>query len=177
MIGLLKWGGQAVVYVGMALWLGYFANMPVYTHHDPGLALIKLSVLHSAQRKSECRKRTKEELEAMNPNMRKPYDCPRERLPIHLELLLDGNKVYDEILQPAGLWKGSQTRAYKRLEASPGEHELLVRMVDSDRREGYDYQAAARVRLDAGRIFVVDFRADSGGFILRGPVIETLSEG
>ena len=54
MIGLLKWGGQAVVYVGMALWLGYFANMPVYTHHDPGLALIKLSVLAPVMRETPC---------------------------------------------------------------------------------------------------------------------------
>lgn len=174
--GIFKWGGQAVVYAGMALWLGYFANMPVYTHLDPELALIKLSVLHSAQRKGECRKRTQEELDALNPNMRKPYDCPRERLPIHIELLLDGKVVYDEVLQPAGLSKGSQTRAYRRIPATPGEHELTVRMVDSARTDGYDYSAAARVRLDAGHIFVVDFRAEDGGFLLHGPVIETLPE-
>lgn len=177
MTGLFKWGGQAVIYGGIALWLGYFANMPVYTHLDPELALIKLSVIHSAQRKGECRKRTQEELEALNPNMRKPYDCPRERLPIHLELLLDGKLIYDEVLQPAGLSKGSQTRAYQRLPATAGEHELVVRMVDSTRTEGYDYMAAAKIRLSAGEIFVVDFRAETGGFILRGPVIETLSEG
>lgn len=177
MITLFKWGGQAVIYAGMALWLGYFANMPVYTHLDPELALIKLSVIHSANRKGECRKRTKEELDALNPNMRKPYDCPRERLPIHIELLLDGEQVYDEILQPAGLSKGSQTRAYQRLPAMAGEHELVVRMVDSARTEGYDYMKAAKIRLSAGEIFVVDFRVESGGFILRGPVIENLSEG
>lgn len=177
MIGLLRWGGQAVIYVGMALWLGYFANMPVYTHLDPELALIKLSVIHSAKRKSECRKRTQEELDAMNPNMRKPYDCPRERLPIHIELLLDGELIYDEVLQAAGLSKGSQTRAYQRIPAASGEHDLVVRMVDSARTEGYDYMKAAKIRLSAGVIFVVDFRAESGGFLLRGPVIENLSEG
>jgi len=177
MIGLLRWGGQAVIYAGMALWLGYFANMPVYTHLDPELALIKLSVIHSAQRKGECRKRTQEELDAMNPNMRKPYDCPRERLPIHIELLLDGELVYDEVLQAAGLSKGSQTRAYQRIPAASGEHDLVVRMVDSARTEGYDYMKAAKIRLSAGVIFVVDFRAEFGGFLLRGPVIENLSEG
>ena len=177
MIGILKWGGQAVIYAGMALWLGYFANRPVYTHLDPDQALIKLSILHSAQRKGECRRRTKEELEALNPNMRKPLDCPRERLPIHLEVLLDGDLIYDEILQPAGLSKGSQTRAYQRLPAQPGVHELIVRMVDSARTEGYDYRVAAKIRLEAGLIFVIDFRAETGGFILRGPVIEELSEG
>lgn len=177
MIELLKWGGQAVIYAGIALWLGYFANMPVYTHLDPELALIKLSVIHSAQRKGKCRKRTQEELEALNPNMRKPYDCPRERLPIHIELLLDGELIYDEVLQAAGLAKGSQARAYQRIPAASGEHDLVVRMVDSARTEGYDYMKAAKIRLSAGVIFVVDFRAEAGGFLLRGPVIENLSEG
>ena len=177
MIRILKWGGQAVVYVGMALWLGYFANMPVYTHLDPELALIKLSVIHSANRKEACRKRTEEELAALNPNMRKPFDCPRERLPIHIELLLDGEIIYAQTLQAAGLSKGSQTRAYQRLPAVTGEHELVVRMVDSARTEGYDYMKAARINLSAGVIFVVDFRAETGGFMFHGPVIENLSEG
>ena len=92
-------------------------------------------------------------------------------------MLLDGELIYDETLQAAGLSKGSQTRAYKRLPASTGEHELVVRMVDSARTEGYDYIKAAKIKLSAGEIFVVDFRAESGGFILRGPVIENLSEG
>jgi hypothetical protein len=174
---ILKWAGQVAVYAGMALWLGYFANKPVYTHVDPDLALIKLSVIHTAQRKGECRRRTREELEALNPNMRKPLDCPRERLPTRLEVLLDGDSIYDETIQPAGLSRGSQTRVYQRLPAPPGEHELEVRMVDSNRTEGYDYTVSARIRLSSGKIFVIDFRADSGGFILRGPVIGNVTRG
>jgi len=50
-------------------------------------------------------------------------------------------------------------------------------MVDSARTEGYDYMKAAKIRRAAGVIFVVDFRAEFGGFLLRGPVIENLSEG
>jgi hypothetical protein len=176
MTELFRWGGQAVIYAGMALWLGYFANMPVYTHLDPALAVIKLSVVHSAQRKNECRKRTEEELEAMNPNMRKPYDCPRERLPIRLELLLDGTVVYGETLQPAGLSRGSQTRAYKRLATTAGQHELVVRMVDSARTEGYDYSRAAQVKLVPGENFVIDFRAETGGFRFIGLAVEYLPE-
>ncbi|MCK4869255.1 MAG: hypothetical protein KAT39_14475 [Alphaproteobacteria bacterium] len=176
MSGIVKWGGQTVIYAGMALWLGYFANMPVYTHLDPKLAVIKLSVVHSAQRKYECRKRTQEELEAMNPNMRKPLDCPRERLPIHLELLLDGVVVYDEMLQPAGLSRGSQARAYKRLPTTAGQHEIVVRMVDSARTEGYDYSRAAQIILSPGENFVIDFRADSGGFEFIGLAVDYLPE-
>lgn len=165
MIAIVRWAAQAVIYAGMALWLGYFANQPVYTHLAPDLALIKLSVIHSAQRKGECRRRTREELEALAPNMRTPFDCPRERLPIHIEVLLDGSKIYDRTLQPAGLFHGSQTRAYERLPAAAGEHHLLVRMVDSDRTEGYDYEKERTVTLRPGENFVIDFRAEMGGFL------------
>jgi hypothetical protein len=55
MAEMLRWIGQAAVYAGMALWLGYFANRPVYTHLPPDQALIKLSVVHGAQRRGECR--------------------------------------------------------------------------------------------------------------------------
>lgn len=164
MMATMKWIGQAVVYGGMALWLGYFANQPVYTHLAPDLALIKLSVIHSAQRKGECRRRTREELEALAPNMRTPFDCPRERLPIHIEVLLDGETIYDRTLQPAGLFRGSQTRAYERLPAAAGPHSLVVRMVDSNRTEGYDYERQGNITLTPGENFVIDFRAEMGGF-------------
>lgn len=168
MADMLRWIGQAIVYAGMAVWLGYFANLPVYTHLPPEDALIKLSVVHGAQRKGECRKRTREELEAMNPNMRTPYDCPRERLPIHIEILLDGEVIYDRSVAAAGLVHGGSTRAYERFPVTAGAHELVARMVDSARTEGYDFQRAATIQLSPGENFVIDFRAESGGFLFSG---------
>lgn len=173
----LQWIGQAVVYVGMALWLGYFANLPVYTHLAPDLALIKLSVVHGAKRKGECRKRTKEELDAMNPNMRTPYDCPRERLPIEIVILLDGKTIYDESIQPAGLARGGTTRVYERFPVPAGAHDLVVRMVDSGRTDGYDWQRAARVVLEPGENFVIDFRTEAGGFLFGGRSVTDLPGG
>ena len=176
MAELLRWIGQAVIYAGMALWLGYFANLPVYTHLPPDQALIKLSVVHGAQRRGACRKRTPEELKAMNPNMRTPYDCPRERLPIHIEVLLDGEMLYDRSVVAAGLVHGGATRAYERFPVASGTHELVVRMVDSARTEGYDFQRAARVELSPGENFVIDFRAESGGFLFNGKSVTYLPD-
>lgn len=174
---MFKGIGQAIVYAGMALWLGYFANQPVYTHLAPDLALIKVSVIHSAQRKGECHRRTREELEALAPNMRAPFDCPRERLPIDIEVLLDGELIYDRTVQPAGLFHGSQTRIYERLPAAAGNHRLEVRMVDSARTDGYDYQKSADIVLVPGENFVVDFRAETGGFRFEGRSTGGPSEG
>lgn len=162
---IVKWGGQAVVYAGMALWLGYFANLPVYTHLPADQALIKLSVVHGAQRKGECRKRSKEELEAMPPNMRTPYDCPRERLQISIQLVLDGETLFDGTAQAAGLARGGTTRLYEKFAVASGLHDLSVMMVDSARTEGYDFERTAQIDLSPGENFVVDFRAEAGGFL------------
>lgn len=177
MADMLRWIGQAVIYAGMALWLGYFANRPVYTHLPPEQALIKLSVVHGAQRKGECRKRTQEELNAMNPNMRTPYDCPRERLPITIQILLDGEMIYDRSIIAAGLARGGSTRAYERFAVASGRHELVARMVDSARTEGYDFDRAATIELSPGENFVIDFRAESGGFLFDGKSVTYRPQG
>ena len=177
MITIIRWVGQAIIYSGMALWLGYFANRPVYTHLPPDQALIKLSVVHGAQRKGECRKRTQEELDAMNPNMRTPYDCPRERLPIAIQVLLDGEVIYDRSIIAAGLARGGSTRAYERFAVVSGRHELVARMVDSARTEGYDFERAATIKLSPGENFVIDFRAESGGFLFDGKSVTYRPQG
>ncbi len=168
MAAMLRWLGQAIIYAGMALWLGYFANRPVYTHLPPDQALIKLSVVHGAKRKGECRRRTKEELEAMNPNMRTPLDCPRERLPIRLQILLGGAVLYDASVTAAGLAHGGTTRVYQRFAIDAGRYELVARMVDSARTEGYDFERAGIIELSPGENFVIDFRAEAGGFLFDG---------
>lgn len=175
MTGIIRWIGQAVVYAGMALWLGHFANRPVYTHVPPDNALIKLSVVHGAQRKGKCRKRTQEELEAMNPNMRTPLDCPRERLPIHIAIILDGELLYDESVRAAGLAQGGTTRVYQRFVVDSGPHELVARMVDSARTEGYDFERKATIELFPQENFVIDFRAESGGFLFSGRSVSDIS--
>ena len=177
MTTILRWAGQAIIYAGMALWLGYFANRPIYTHLPPDQALIKLSVVHGAQRKGECRKRTQEELDAMNPNMRTPLDCPRERLPITIQVLLDGEVIYDKSIIAAGLARGGSTRAYERFAVASGRHELVARMVDSARTEGYDFERAATIELSPGENFVIDFRAEAGGFLFDGTSVTYTPQG
>jgi hypothetical protein len=172
----MRWIGQAIVYAGMAVWLGYFANMPVYVHLPPDKALIKLSVIHGGEHKGGCRERTAGELAELPPNMRNPLDCPRERLPVHIEILLDGTTIYSETLAPAGLARGGQSRAYERFTTDPGEHLLVARLIDSARAEGYDFERSARIALEPGENFVIDFRPELGGFLFRGRSVANTPE-
>jgi hypothetical protein len=55
--------------------------------------------------------------------------------------------------------------AYQRFTVEPGRHTLVARLRDSARSEGFDYEGSVDVELRPAQSFVVDFRADTGGFV------------
>lgn len=156
--------GQAAVYAAFMAILGYFATLPAYTYVDPGAAVITLSFGHAGARVSECRRLTPEEIAALPANMRRPMDCPRARVPLLVELELDGEAVYRASLPPSGLASDGASSVYERFVVAPGRHRVRVRLRDSRRKEGFDYEMEEDVELVPGRHLVVDFRADTGGF-------------
>ena len=160
----LKYLGQGAFYVAIAALIGYFANAPSYSRVPADHALIKLSFAHGAKQKGECRRRTREELAELAPNMRKAMDCPRERLPVVVEFDLDGKTVYSDVLPPTGLSGDGPARAYQRFVVPAGSHRLAARLRDSDRTEGFDYVEEAEVDLAEGQSLAIDFNAVSGGF-------------
>jgi hypothetical protein len=161
----LRYLGQGAAYLLLAIGIGFLSDSPAYTHFPPDMALIKLSLAHGA-RKEECRRRTPEELAALPPNMRRPLECARERLPVTVELLLDGAPLYHDLLPPTGLAGDGPSRAYQRFAVPPGRHELILRLRDSD-REGFDYERTVTIDLAPAQSLAIDFRAEMGGFIVR----------
>ena len=51
---------------------------------------------HAGEPVEECRKLTQAEIEAIAPNMRTGLDCPRERVPLYVELIVDDEIVFSE---------------------------------------------------------------------------------
>jgi hypothetical protein len=162
----LAYVGQGAAYLLLALGIGYFSDRPAYTHFPPEMALIKLSFAHGAK-KEECRRRTPEELASLPPNMRRPLACSRERLPVTVELLLDGAPLYRAVLPPTGLAGDGPSRAYQRFAVPAGRHELVARLRDTGRSEGFDYERTAVLELAPAQSLAIDFRAEMGGFVLR----------
>jgi hypothetical protein len=156
--------GQAAIYAAFVAVIGYFATLPAYTHMDPGAAAITLSFGHAGEKKTPCRRLTPEEIAALPPNMRRPMDCPRERVALLVELLIDGELLYRDRLPPSGLAGDGASTAYRRFVVAPGGHVITVRLRDSRREEGFDYDYEQAVELAAGQNLVIDFRADTGGF-------------
>lgn len=156
--------GQIIAFIPFAFALGYFSNSPSYTYHDPEKALIMVSFSHASERKEECRRFTQEELSAMAPNMRRPMDCARERVPVHVELTMDGNNLLSKSYNPTGLAKDGSASIYESIPVAPGQHEITVKLRDSVRESGFDYESNVSINLDAKELFVIDFRKDLNGF-------------
>lgn len=159
--------GQAVLYGLVAALLGYLSANPSYTHFPPDQAMVRLSFAHGADRLGECRRLSAKEIADLAPNMRVPTICPRERLPVHVELELDGALLYSAALAPTGLNSDGPSRAYQSFAVPPGRHTLTARLRDTARAEGFDYDTAIDIELAPGQHFVIDFRADIGGFVFR----------
>lgn len=162
---LARLAGQGLVYLAFAVLLGVFANGPSYTHLPADQAMIKLSFAHGGSHKQACRRRTAEEIAALPPNMRKVFDCPRERVAVLVELRLDGDELYRAELQPTGLAGDGPSRVYARFAVVPGRHVLEARLRDTPRSEGFDYVRKEVIELAPLQNFVVDFRPGGDGFV------------
>ena len=156
--------GQLIAYSLFAVGLGYFSNSPSYTYHDPEKALVMVSFSHASERKEDCRKFTQEELNELAPNMRRPMDCPRERVPIFVEVIMNGKILLSKSYNPTGLAKDGAVSVYESIPVEAGKHEFITKLRDSRRKEGFDYQANVSVNLNPKQLYVIDFRKDLNGF-------------
>lgn len=166
MISPLRLAGQVLVYAGFAAVIGYFASAPTYRYFAGDDALLTVSFSHGANRREECHTRTREELLELPPNMRKPVSCPRERLPIVVKFELDGKHLYEASLPPTGLSKDGQSHIYEKFSVPTGPHTLVAHLRDTNRSEGFDYNASFNIDLAPAQNLALDFRRDIGGFVL-----------
>jgi hypothetical protein len=161
---MLRYAGQTLAYAAFIALLGFFATAPAYSPIDPDAAMIKLSFIHVGQRRVECRKLSPDEIARLPPNMRLTLDCPRERLPVFIELELDGKLLLRREIKASGLSHDRASSIYQKFVVPPGRHQVSARLRDSARTEGFDYTRSTEVEIKPRQNFVVDFHAADGGF-------------
>jgi hypothetical protein len=164
---LLRFLLQGIAYAGLMALLGYFATMPPYRYADPHMASVKLSLNHATQRVKPCVKLTPEEIARFAANMRRSEACERARLPLLLQLDIDGRRVADIAASPSGLWNDGPASVYERFAVPAGEHTVSIRLRDSARTSGWDYAETTNVVLRPGRYFTITFRPEAGDFDFR----------
>lgn len=163
---ILRLLAQIVLYLPLMAIIGYFSTEPRFSPIGADQALLRVSFIHAAQRKHECRQRSAEELAKLAPNMRAALDCPRERADLLVELELDGATVLRREVKPAGFQRDGNAVLYQRLAVPAGTHRIVARL--RDRPEGdFNYVKEQTFELGAGRVLLIDFNASQGGFLFR----------
>lgn len=148
---------QALAYGLFVVVASVFSAWPAFSLLQHDEAMVSLSVSHTGQRIQECRTFTQKELMELPPNMRRPSDCPREKHPIRVELTADGYLLYQETLQPSGIWSDGSSTVYARFPLTAGKRTLTVAMNDSGQPSGFDYYLAKQVTLKPGQHLVISF--------------------
>lgn len=141
----------------------FFSAAPSWRSLPEGTGVVKLSFTHGGAR--NCRQLDAEELARLPANMRKREICDRERAALRFELDIDGEPALRAELPPSGLAGDGPARVYQRFPLDAGDHEIAIRLADTGRADGFDYEAARRVNLAAEQNLVIDFRAEQGGFV------------
>jgi hypothetical protein len=145
----------------------YFSFSPPYVRLNPDESVITLTLSHAGKPVSECHKNSQEELNKLPPNMRKLEDCPRERSPVKIEVLMDGAPVIDEVVDPPGLYKDQGVDIYHSVKVPTGDHELEIRMNDNIRVEGPTHQYQQSVSLEPAQLLVIHFSSGQNQFVIK----------
>ena len=163
---VVSWTGQFIGYAAFCVALAYFATRPVYHPIPAGTALVKVSLQHAGQRKEPCRERTPEELAKLAPNMRVATVCGRERVPVAVEIELDGRSLVSAVVPPSGLSRDGSSTLYRRANVTAGSHKVIAKLKDAPTGD-FNYIKEITVDLKPGAILLLDFDAKAGGWVFR----------
>lgn len=162
----LSWLGQAVAYGAFALTIGFFSSHPQYQHTDETNGQIKLSLNHPGHRKAECKQRTAKELADLPPNMRSKMSCERARWPVTVEMIVDGQPIYAETVEPTGLANDGASSFYKVMDLPAGRHRIVAKLSDNGDGQHCD-EFEQEIDLAPRQIVVVGFAEEPRGFFVK----------
>jgi hypothetical protein len=159
--------GQFAVIVALFVGVAAFADWPRYRQTPRDTGIVMLSFVHGADRRADCRRLTPEEIARLPPNMRRVQDCPRARRPVYVELDIGNAIAYRASLPATGIASDGPSRVYQRFVLPVGQYDVAVRMRDTPRTDGFNYERTGRITLGPDQMLVIDFRPEAGGFVFK----------
>ena len=158
---------QALNYTVFMAIVWYFSFSPPFRQLAADQAVIALAFSHAGALREECVKLSFEELAKLPPNKRIQLDCPRERSPITVDLLLNGEPSIEEVADAPGLYSDQGVDIYRTVKVPTGTHHLAITMNDNVRHEGPTYTHEQTVSLEPAQLLLIDFNSDNGKFVIK----------
>jgi hypothetical protein len=153
----------AFIILSLPALLVFFFSDATYTFFEQDESQLRFSLKHPGKIKQKC---TEEEIKAFQEEMEKKLKhmrmtepvCGRERFPVYVEVFVDNRQLLSREYMPRGLSGDMPSFAYEVISIEPGSHEILVKMRDSGRTEGFDKIFRKRdVNFRPGYVVVIDF--------------------
>jgi ferredoxin/coenzyme F420-reducing hydrogenase delta subunit len=158
--GLLRAGAGVFIAVLLGLVTWSLSSLPYSPPHHPAPELI-VSFNHSGAI-LEPKKLTREELEKRLPHMRAQVNVTRERVPVHLRVVIDGSQVFRDSFAPKGLQNDGPSIAVVRVPVTAGKHLVEVALADTDDSDQWTRTWSGEVEFEENRNRVVLFDSKAG---------------
>lgn len=108
------------------------------------------------------------QIQSVSGNLVSALLCPRERVPVHLNIVIDDNPPVQQSFMPAGISNDGLTYVTYELEIPTGNHRVSINMVDSkvpSRSRGISFYK--EVNVSENEIVFIDFNEKLGKFYIR----------
>ncbi len=153
---------QAINYTVFMALIWFFSSAPSVRLLAEDEAVLTMAFSHAGQLREACRTVSAEELAKLPANMRKPQDCPRERSPILIEVLMDGKLVFNKSFLPPGIYKDGSVNIYFSNKIPSGSYDFEIKMEDDVRNDGFDRVISQKMSLTPAQILLIDFDSGKG---------------
>jgi hypothetical protein len=172
----LQRGTGVAIAVAVTFGIAALSRVP-YTAASGEEAMLRLSWRAPGEYVEECRTATEEELERQPVHMRREVVCEGRLLPYRLRVLLNGERVVDEVVLAAGARQDRPLYVYKELDLAPGAYHVEIdwRAEREPVAEGAEAGAAPRhlglgaeLLLEPREIALITYDSDSRSFRAMG---------
>ena len=149
---------QGLLYGLFFVPLVYLTHAPSHEHLAKNMAVLKVAVRHAGKIVGECTALSPEAYSNLAANMKRPEVCPRERSPLQLKLVVDGETLYRATVPASGLHNDGVSSMYRQFAVPTGPHQLQLYMNDDVAVEGYPWVLEQDVDLAPAQVLVANFK-------------------
>jgi len=157
MVDVRRYLGQALLYALFFVPVVYLSSEPKHQHMASDMAVIKLSIRHAGEVIGECKPPDGRQSGQRPSNIEAPKLCPRERSPLRLKLVLDGQVQYSASVPAAGLHNDGVSSMYQRFTVPSGSHQLQLLMNDDVAIDTYSWQLDQPIDLAPAQVMAITF--------------------